>query len=202
MGELRRVTVRASDAAASRLFYETVFKALPAEAAWSQLALEAAKEGAVTRRLHVGFATGTRAEVDEFWRAGTAAGYRDAGAPGQRPQYAPDYYGSFLLDPDGNSVEAVHLANDRPPGLIDHVWLRVTDLERSSRFYEDLSERTGFVRAWKGDDPPRVGFMADTASFSVVVDGPPSENASIAFAAAAHDSLTDPDGNAILLTHA
>ena len=52
--------------------------------------------------------TPSRAHVDEFWRAGTEAGYRDDGAPGPRPQYSPDYYGGFLLDPDGNSAEAVH----------------------------------------------------------------------------------------------
>jgi hypothetical protein len=46
--------------------------------------------------------------VDEFWRVGTAAGYRDDGVPGPRPQYRADYYGAFLLDPDGNSIEAVH----------------------------------------------------------------------------------------------
>jgi hypothetical protein len=38
--------------------------------------------------------------VDEFWRAGTDAGYRSDGEPGPRPQYEPDYYGAFLLDPD------------------------------------------------------------------------------------------------------
>ena len=45
--------------------------------------------------------------MDEFWRIGTAAGFRDDGAPGPRPQYSDSYYGAFLLDPDGNSVEAV-----------------------------------------------------------------------------------------------
>jgi hypothetical protein len=45
--------------------------------------------------------------VDEFWRAGLAAGGRDDGAPGLRPDYHADYYGAFLIDPDGNRVEAV-----------------------------------------------------------------------------------------------
>ena len=64
-------------------------------------------EKPVTRRLHVAFVAPSRAHVHEFWRVGTEAGYRDAGPPGPRPQYSASYYGSFLLDPDGSSVEAV-----------------------------------------------------------------------------------------------
>ena len=78
-------------------------------AAWNDFSLApASAERPVTRRLHIGFAAPSRAHVDEFWKAGTAAGYRDDGAPGLRPQYSDDYYGAFLLDPDGNSAEAVH----------------------------------------------------------------------------------------------
>ena len=56
---------------------------------------------------HVAFATETRAEVDAFYRAALAAGGQDNGAPGLRPRYHPNYYGAFILDPDGNNVEAV-----------------------------------------------------------------------------------------------
>lgn len=56
---------------------------------------------------HVAFATRTRAEVDAFYEAALAAGGRDNGAPGLRPHYHPDYYGAFVLDPDGINVEAV-----------------------------------------------------------------------------------------------
>ena len=47
------------------------------------------------------------ATVDAFHEAGVAAGYRSDGAPGERPEYHSGYYGAFLLDPDGNNVEAV-----------------------------------------------------------------------------------------------
>ncbi|WP_127901822.1 VOC family protein [Solirhodobacter olei] len=57
--------------------------------------------------MHVAFAAKTRAEVDAFHKAALAAGGRDNGAPGLRPQYHPSYYGAFVLDPDGNNVEAV-----------------------------------------------------------------------------------------------
>ena len=61
----------------------------------------------MTRGLHVGFRAPSREAVDAFWQAGIDAGYRDDGAPGPRTAYGPDYYGGFLLDPDGNSAEAV-----------------------------------------------------------------------------------------------
>jgi catechol 2,3-dioxygenase-like lactoylglutathione lyase family enzyme len=57
--------------------------------------------------LHVAFTTENRAAVDAFHRAALAAGGTDNGAPGLRPQYHPAYYGAFVLDPDGNNVEAV-----------------------------------------------------------------------------------------------
>jgi len=56
---------------------------------------------------HVAFAADTRAEVDAFYRAALAAGGRDNGAPGLRPQYQKNYYGAFVLDPDGHNIEAV-----------------------------------------------------------------------------------------------
>ena len=57
--------------------------------------------------LHVAFAAENRAAVDAFHRAAMAAGGTDNGAPDLRPQYHPTYYGAFVLDPDGNNVEAV-----------------------------------------------------------------------------------------------
>ena len=56
---------------------------------------------------HVAFAADTRTDVDSFYRAALAAGGRDNGAPGLRPHYHPNHYGAFVLDPDGNNVEAV-----------------------------------------------------------------------------------------------
>jgi catechol 2,3-dioxygenase-like lactoylglutathione lyase family enzyme len=58
--------------------------------------------------LHVAFAAAGRAAVDAFHAGALAAGGRDNGAPGLRPEYHPGYYGAFVLDPDGNNVEAVN----------------------------------------------------------------------------------------------
>jgi catechol 2,3-dioxygenase-like lactoylglutathione lyase family enzyme len=57
--------------------------------------------------VHVAFAAPDRATVDEFHRAAIEAGGRDNGAPGLRPQYHAGYYAAFVLDPDGNNIEAV-----------------------------------------------------------------------------------------------
>lgn len=58
-------------------------------------------------RLHVAFAAADRAGVDAFYAAAIAAGAGDNGAPGLRPHYHPNYYGAFVLDPDGHNIEAV-----------------------------------------------------------------------------------------------
>ncbi len=62
---------------------------------------------ALAGRLHVAFIAKDRAAVDAFHRAAIAAGGKNNGSPGLRPRYHPDYYGAFVLDPDGHNVEAV-----------------------------------------------------------------------------------------------
>ncbi len=57
--------------------------------------------------LHLAFTAETRAEVDAFYKAALAAGGRDNGGPGLRPHYHPNYYGAFVIGPDGHNVEAV-----------------------------------------------------------------------------------------------
>jgi catechol 2,3-dioxygenase-like lactoylglutathione lyase family enzyme len=111
------VTIRGSDRVASEQFYDAVLRPLGIDktpgdehfAEWRDFSLsQASKERPVTRRLHLAFVAASRAHVDEFWRVGTEAGYRDDGAPGPRPHHSGDYYGAFLLDPDGNNVELVN----------------------------------------------------------------------------------------------
>jgi catechol 2,3-dioxygenase-like lactoylglutathione lyase family enzyme len=181
------VTIRVSDRAASERFFETVLPVIGLArthsdehyAEWVDFSLAAASEDKpVTRRLHIGLTAPSREHVDEFWRAGTAAGFRDDGAPGPRPQYSESYYGGFLLDPDGNSVEAVH--HDAVPtrGSIDHLWMRVADVAASKRFYETVAPHTGF--ALRVDQPERASFRGPGAGFSVV-SGRPTEHAHLAF---------------------
>ena len=57
--------------------------------------------------VHVAFRVSSRALVDAFFKAAIAGGGRDNGPPGLRPHYHPNYYGAFVLDPDGHNIEAV-----------------------------------------------------------------------------------------------
>ena len=182
------VTIRASDREASERFYGIVLLPVGIEkthsgehfAEWLDFTLsQATAEKPVTQRLHIAFVAPSREHVDEFWRVGTEAGYRDDGAPGPRPQYSPEYYGSFLLDPDGNSAEAVY-HEERRRGPIDHLWIRVADLESSRRFYEAVAPYTGF--SFQSEGPDRRTFVGESGSFSVV-SGTPTEHLHMAFPA-------------------
>jgi catechol 2,3-dioxygenase-like lactoylglutathione lyase family enzyme len=182
------VTIRVSDRTASERFYDTVLPTIGITkdhsdehyAEWVDFSLgNATEEKPVTRGLHVGFVSPSRELVDEFWRIGTEAGYREDGAPGPRPRYSPDYYGAFLLDPDGNSIEAVH-REERRPGPFDHLWIRVADLDAAQRFYEAVSIQTGFVLDSKTEG--RRTFVGKGGSFSLV-SGRPTEHLHVAFAA-------------------
>jgi catechol 2,3-dioxygenase-like lactoylglutathione lyase family enzyme len=60
-----------------------------------------------TEHVHLAFGVPDDSRVDEFHRVALAAGYRDNGPPGERPEYHAGYYGAYVLDPDGHNVEAV-----------------------------------------------------------------------------------------------
>jgi catechol 2,3-dioxygenase-like lactoylglutathione lyase family enzyme len=64
-------------------------------------------EGRTTPHTHIAFIADNRAAVDAFHKAALAAGGKDNGAPGVRAYYHPNYYGAFVLDPDGHNIEAV-----------------------------------------------------------------------------------------------
>jgi catechol 2,3-dioxygenase-like lactoylglutathione lyase family enzyme len=64
-------------------------------------------KGATSAKSHIAFAAANRAMVKAFYDAAIAAGGKDNGAPGLRPQYHPNYYGAFVFDRDGNNIEAV-----------------------------------------------------------------------------------------------
>ncbi|WP_312367491.1 VOC family protein [Ensifer sp.] len=106
------------DLDASRRFYEAVFRALSvplggegkdyfwADELFISSSTSAAAQGELTGRHHLAFQAGDRAMVDGFYQAGLENGGTDNGKPGDRP-YHPGYYAAFLLDPDGNNIEAV-----------------------------------------------------------------------------------------------
>jgi catechol 2,3-dioxygenase-like lactoylglutathione lyase family enzyme len=185
------VGIRVSDRDASRAFYELGLSVLGHELSssehydeWNDFGIAQASEARpLTRGLHVGFVAPSVGAVDAFWQALTAAGYRDDGPPGPRPQYREEYYGAFILDPDGNSAEAVHHGALRDDGgVIDHLWLRVRDIAASKRFYETIAPVVGMRLVH--DDPVRVRFRGEGGSCTFVNDERPrTENVHLAFPA-------------------
>jgi catechol 2,3-dioxygenase-like lactoylglutathione lyase family enzyme len=112
----------------------------------------------------------------------TAGGHPDDGAPGPRPQYSPGYYGAFVRDPDGNSVEAVHHEEARGgENRLDHLWTRVRDLGASRRFYETVAPVVG-LRVRDGAEN-RFHVVGRQRSFALVRDDPVTENVHLAFPA-------------------
>jgi catechol 2,3-dioxygenase-like lactoylglutathione lyase family enzyme len=194
-----RVTIRAADRVGSERFYRTVLSTLGIEPThvgaetieWDDFAIVAADaDPPPTQHLHLAFVAPSPEHVDKFWHAGVDAGYEDDGEPGPRAQYTPDYYGAFLRDPDGNSAEAVHHADVRRGGNLDHLWIRVLDLDAATAFYATVARHTGLRegRRWEGGQQ----FRGAWATFSLVQDGtPPTENLHVAFPAPDRRTVED-----------
>ena len=117
---LDHVTIGTSNLARAREFYDRALKPLGIERLFAD-GQTASGYGvgkraffwigtreAVMTGTHVAFGAPDHATVDAFYAAALAAGGRDNGAPGLRPHYHPDYYGAFVLDPDGHNIEAVY----------------------------------------------------------------------------------------------
>lgn len=186
------VTVRASDRAATERFYAVVLPELGAPpthrmdhatlyGAFELEVAQATPERGVSTGVHLGLRAPSSTAVDAFWTAGVEAGYASGGEPGPRERYGPDYYGAFLLDPDGNSIEAVRHERLRERGLIDHLWLRTRDLAAQRRFWALLAHEAGLAVAADSSDVfrirgPRGGSLtfaaADHASSGVHVAVP------------------------------
>lgn len=116
---LDHMTLGVSDLVSARRFYDRVMEALGFECMWENPTMVAyglekaddfglvADEGRARAGTHVAFRAADRERVDAFHAAGVAAGGKDDGAPGLRPQYHAHYYAAFLIDPEGNRIEAV-----------------------------------------------------------------------------------------------
>jgi catechol 2,3-dioxygenase-like lactoylglutathione lyase family enzyme len=112
------VHLRVRDLEASKRFYRAVLEAVGAPfggerpgAFWAD-ELYVSDDGPPTQKVHLAFQAADQATVARFHQAGLAAGGRDNGAPGER-QYHPGYYAAYLLDPDGNNLEAVFHGRSR-----------------------------------------------------------------------------------------
>jgi catechol 2,3-dioxygenase-like lactoylglutathione lyase family enzyme len=181
------VDIHVSDLAVARSFYHEAL-GLPTSdgeyVAWGDFGIEAvAPDHPLTRRLHIAFGAESRDAVDAWWNRMTEAGYRSDGEPGPRPQYSPEYYGAFVLDPDGNSVESVHHGTSRA-GEIDHLWLRTGDVDAIARFYEIVAPVVGIDVERSSKEFVHVRFGDGSGSFSFVGGDGSTQNVHLAFGVA------------------
>ena len=170
------VTIRVTDLAASRRFYECALGEptnVGEYVEWDEFGITPGHDA--TRGLHAGFGVSDRAAVDAWWRRMTAAGYESDGEPGPRPRYAATYYGAFVLDPDGNSIEALHHATSRR-GL-DHLWLRSGDLAAMTRFWRTVGPSVGLEVRHADDERLTLSDGEGSCSF---VPGPSTHNVHLA----------------------
>jgi catechol 2,3-dioxygenase-like lactoylglutathione lyase family enzyme len=180
------VTVGVSDLDRSRAFYDAALAPLEIPISrgdqfyeWGDFSISRTGGRAVSQHVHVAFAARSRAHVDAFWRAATAAGGADNGGPGLRPHYHENYYGAFVLDPDGTNAEAVfHGSSAARPGTIDHLTIRVRAEDASRRFYETVLKPLDIGVFL--EDP--LGFRGATGSL-FVLEGEPTVGLHFAFAA-------------------
>ncbi len=190
-GVFDHVALRVADFAAASRAYRRLLGILGAAPSaeedwlleWEDFDLSPADAGnPATIGVHVGFGAPTTDVVDAFWRAGLEAGLRGDGEPGPRRAYGHDYYGGFLRDLDGNSIEACLHYNTHPPGLVDHVWLRVSDVAAARSFYTTVAPYTGFRLV--ASELGLARFRGPSASFTVVSGEPVTRNLHLAFPAA------------------
>jgi catechol 2,3-dioxygenase-like lactoylglutathione lyase family enzyme len=188
MSTIDHVTFRVQDLGRSRRFYDRVFELLAFDGKrydsdfgveWGDFSLAPSDpEHPLTTNVHIAFSAASHEQIDTWWKTLIEAGYTDDGAPGVRPQYSPDYYGAFVRDPDGNSVEAVqHESTATRPGLIDHLWIRVPDLERASHFYMAVAPTLDLSVTDGGE---RIHLRATGASFALLEGEQLSENLHLA----------------------
>jgi catechol 2,3-dioxygenase-like lactoylglutathione lyase family enzyme len=113
------IAARFYDEVLGKLGYKRVMDFLPKAVAYGEDApvfwVQVPREGMATHGIgaHVAFAAKTRKAVDAFHEMALRMGATDNGAPGLRPDYGPEYYGAFVIDPDGNRIEAVVLPQGR-----------------------------------------------------------------------------------------
>jgi|SRR5581483_2164503 len=185
------VDIAVSDLAASRRFYVEALGLQDVDGEWVEWSdfgiREVDDEHPLTRRLHVGFGVEDREAVDRWWQRLTEAGYESDGEPGPRPQYSPSYYGAFVLDPDGNSIEAVHGEGIVEKG-IDHLWFRTRDPRAAKSFYETIAATVGLEL--RHDSAERASFSAGgRQGFSFVAGAEPTAGVHLAFAVRSREAV-------------
>lgn len=119
---LDHITIQVRNLAKSKNFYDAVLESLGMKIVLSNTKksfwgygvkedpifeiAQATKSSPAHKRVHIAFKAKNRKSVDAFYKTAIAAGGKDNGPPGPRPNYTPSYYAAFVRDPDGNNIEA------------------------------------------------------------------------------------------------
>jgi catechol 2,3-dioxygenase-like lactoylglutathione lyase family enzyme len=175
------ITLRVADLAAASSAFTAVLDQLeiaqttstPNLSVWGNFALtQTDPEHPIARRVHIAFVAPSPAHVERFGQAGIDAGFAD--------------HGPFLEDAAGNSFEAVHRNRERPRGTIDHVAIRVNDVDASTAFYSTIGAAAGLAIRRRSADRATFAVGASDDSFTVIA-GEPTQNIHVAFSGEDHD---------------
>jgi catechol 2,3-dioxygenase-like lactoylglutathione lyase family enzyme len=183
------ITLRVADLAATRGSFAALLDQLeieqttdtPSFAVWGNFALtQTDEEHPIAERVHVAFIAPTPGHVDRFWQAGIDTGFTDDGPAGPRRVYADDYYAAFLKDAAGNSFEAVHRDGARPKGNIDHVAIRVNDVETATAFYSTIGAAAGLTLRRQAADSAMFS-VGESGGSLLLFAGRPTQSIHVAF---------------------
>jgi catechol 2,3-dioxygenase-like lactoylglutathione lyase family enzyme len=183
------ITLRVADLKAASSAFSAMLDALEIQqtvetssfSVWGNFALtQTDEEHPVARRVQIAFTAPTTAHVDRFAQAGIDAGLVDDGAGEEGLEDLAYKYAAFVRDAAGNSFGAVHCAASRPTGNIDHVAVRVNNVEASTAFYSTIASACGLTIRRRTPDRATFAVGADGGCL-LVVAGEPTQNVHIAF---------------------
>jgi catechol 2,3-dioxygenase-like lactoylglutathione lyase family enzyme len=183
------ITLRVPDLAAATSAFAAALDQLeieqttstPSFSVWGNFAItQTDDEHPIARRIHIAFIAPAVAHVDRYAAAGIDAGFTDDGPAGPRPDHGDAYYAAFLRDPAGNRFEAVNRDGRRPSGNIDHVAIRVNNVEASTVFYSTIGTAAGLTIRGQTDDHAAFSLGESDGSL-LMIAGKPTQNAHIAF---------------------
>ncbi len=155
---------------------------------------------------HIAFNVAGKEMVDQFHAAALAHGGYDEGAPGLRSIYAPDYYGAYVRDPDGNKLQAVCYLNGRKAGptgdVISHITIGHADPERARLFYTAILDPLGIVDIPEEGDASSSGFGLQGFRTPIVYVQPPFDGRPASFGNGTHTAFKAARRDAVDRFHA
>lgn len=155
---------------------------------------------------HIAFHATDTETVDQFHATALAEGGLDEGAPGLRPEYAADYYGAYVRDPDGNKLQAVCYTAGRSAGatgdVISHITIGHADFGRDRAFYDAVLETLGIVELPEEGDAESVGYGHPGVELPVLYLQPTFDGRPATWGNGTHTAFAAPSRDAVDRFHA